>query len=110
MQKFMLTTIIIVVCVISGFAQTTGNVDEAIRYRVNTSVTALEQTNSQISSMTVENSIVVDNRSNSQLEEMGSRLGFTRSNSQLEEMGSRLGFTRSNSQLEEMGSRLGFTR
>jgi len=112
---------------ISGYAQVAGNVQKADRYRVtqdNIIITVSEtHASSSNSEEFLNDAIKVEFRSNSQieelgsrysfssqLEELGSRYSFTRSGSQLEELGSRYSFTRSGSQLEELGSRYSFTR
>ncbi len=98
---------------LSGYAQVANNVEKATRYRVNQDniITVSEAQNS--SSVTVEflnDAINVEFRSASQLEELGSRYGFSRSGSQLDELGSRYGWSRSGSQLDELGSRYGWSR
>ena len=97
----------------SGYAQVADNVEKATRYRVTQdNIIAVSETHasSSIVEEFLNDAINVEFRSNSQLEELGSRYGFTRSSTQLEELGSRYGFTRSSTQLEELGSRYGFTR
>ena len=92
---------------VAGFAQSLNNVEQAVRYHTNIIVTALNQS---ISSTAIEYVAVADTRSNSQLEELGSKYGWCRFNSQLEELGSKYGWARSNSQLEELGSKYGWAR
>ena len=97
---------------LSCYAQV-ANVEKATRYRVNQdNIIAVPETHvsSSFSDEYLNDAINVDFRSNSQLEELGSRYGWTRSSSQLDELGSRYGWTRSSSQLDELGSRYGWTR
>ena len=113
-MRLFILSILVVGLFISGYAQVADNVQKADRYRVtqdNRIITVSEtHTSSSISEEFLNDAIKVEFRSNLQLEELGSRYGFTRSSSQLEELGSRYGFTRSSTQLEELGSRYGFTR
>ena len=99
---------------ISCYAQVADNVQKADRYRVtqdNIIITVSEtHPSSSNGEYFLNDAVQVEFRSNSQLEELGARYGFTRSSSQLEELGARYGFTRSSSQLEELGARYGFTR
>ncbi|MEJ2272104.1 MAG: hypothetical protein P8X91_06440 [Candidatus Bathyarchaeota archaeon] len=98
---------------ISGYAQVANNVEKSTRYRVvqdNIMTVSESQTSSITSEQNLNEAISVDLRSNSQLDELGSRYGWTRSGSQLDELGSRYGWTRSGSQLDELGSRYGWTR
>ncbi|GAB4297418.1 MAG: hypothetical protein Kow0098_21580 [Ignavibacteriaceae bacterium] len=112
MRLFTLAAILWGALLLSGYAQVTSDVEEAVRFRVVTEQTTSIEGISIDAVTSSESSInaVIENRSNAQLEELGSRFGFIRSNSQLEELGSRFGFIRSNSQLEELGSRFGFIR
>ena len=105
MRKLILSLIISGVLCIAGFAQSLDNVEHAVRYHANTYAATLNQPYSS----TI-NVAILDNRSNSQLSELGSVYGWTRSNSQLSELGSVYGWTRSNSQLSELGSVYGWTR
>ena len=81
---------------VSGFAQVADNVQEATRYRVNqdniTTVTDHQPIN--ISEFYQSELKFLENRSSSQLEELGSKYGWVRSSSQLEELGSKYGWVR----------------
>jgi len=83
---------------ITGFAQVADNVQKADRYRVtqdNIVITLSETHTSSLKSEEFLNDAVnVEFRSNSQLEELGSRYGWSRSGSQLDELGSRYGWSR----------------
>lgn len=90
MQKILLFGLLVFALSIVSFAQ----VEEAVRYRVNTDVTVVEQ---QVSVSNYDEStgnLILQNRSNSQLEELGGRYGWSRSASQLEELGGRYGWSR----------------
>ena len=111
MQKLFLSLVVSVLFISTTMAQLSTNVEDAQRYRVNNQTTVFESsTSTNLVTESAINSSMILNRSNSQLEELGSRYIFVRSNSQLEELGSRYIFVRSNSQLEEMGSRYIFVR
>ncbi len=97
----------------TGLAQVADNVDEATRFRVtvdNITTVAKQNSNTSIAEVNPSDVRILDNRSNAQLEELGSRFGWVRSNTQLEELGSRFGWVRSNSQLDELGGRYGWVR
>ncbi len=97
----------------SGNAQVADNVEKATRYRVvqdNIMTVSESQVSTNNSEQILSDAINVDLRSNAQLDELGSRYGWTRSGSQLDELGSRYGWTRSGSQLDELGSRYGWSR
>ncbi len=97
----------------TGLAQVADNVDEATRFRVtvdNMTTVAKQNSNTSIAEVNPTDVRILDNRSNFQLNELGSRHGWVRSNSQLEEQGSRHGWVRSNTQLNELGSRHGWVR
>ncbi|MFZ0455862.1 MAG: hypothetical protein WAM24_19095, partial [Ignavibacteriaceae bacterium] len=102
MRKLILSLILSGVLCIAGFAQSLDNVEQAVRYRANIDAATLSQPYS--SSILVS---VIDNRTNSQIEDLGSIFGWTRSNSQVEGLGSIFGWTRSNSQVEDLGSIFG---
>src|SRR3970040_2192007 len=110
MLKALFSAIILVGVCSFGYAQTMNNVEEAVRYRVPQK--AVQHHNSANSSETVDiqNIAVLESKSSAQIQELGSRYGYSRSNSQLDELGSRYGYTRSNSQLDELGSRYGYSR
>jgi hypothetical protein len=106
MQKILFLGLLVFALSIVSFAQ----VEEAVRYRVNTNVAVVEQ---QISVSNYDEStgnVILQSKSNSQLEELGSRYAFLKSGSQLEELGSRYAFLKSGSQLEELGSRYAFLK
>jgi hypothetical protein len=90
MQKSIFLGVLMLALVATSFAQ----VEEAVRYRVNGDVATIEQ---QISTSNFDESngnLILQNRSNSQLEELGGRWGWLRSTSQLEELGGRWGWLR----------------
>ena len=90
MQKSILLSIVLFALVATSFAQ----VEEAVRYRVQGEATLVEQQISVSNSIEKSDNMILQNRSNSQLEELGSRYVFVRSGSQLEELGSRYVFVR----------------
>jgi hypothetical protein len=104
MQKYMF--ILLFALAVTSFAQ----VEEAVRYRVQGDATLIEQQVSVSSTNESSGNLILQNRSNSQLEELGGRYGWARSSSQLEELGGRYGWARSSSQLEELGGRYGWAR
>ena len=110
MQKFLLLGVLLFALVATSFAQ----VDEAVRYRVKGDAAVIEQQTSISNYNESNGNLIVQNRSNSQLEELGGRFGWSRSASQLEELGEdldgRFGWSRSASQLEELGGRFGWSR
>ena len=85
MRKLILSLIFSGVLFIAGFAQSLDNVEQAVRYHANIEAATL----SQPYSSTI-NVAIMDNKSNSQLEGLGSIYGWGRSNSQLEGLGSDL--------------------
>jgi len=97
---------------ISGFAQVADNVQEATRYRVNQDNITTLTDHQQINSSEIYQSELkfLENRSSSQLEELGTKYGWVRSSSQLEELGTKYGWVRSSSQLEELGTKYGWVR
>jgi hypothetical protein len=97
---------------ISGFAQVADNVQEATRYRVNQDniTTLVDNQQSYISEVPQSELKFLENRSTSQLEELGGKYGWVRSASQLEELGGQYGWVRSTSQLEELGGKYGWVR
>jgi len=106
MQKFILLGVLLLAFVATSFAQ----VEEAVRYRVKGDAAVIEQQISTSNYNESNSNLIIQNRSNSQLEELGGRFGWTRSSSQLDELGGRFGWTRSSSQLDELGGRFGWTR
>jgi len=106
MQKSIFMFVLLFALAAISFAQ----VEEAVRYRVQGDATLVEQQISVSSTNESSDNLILQNRSNAQLEELGGRYGWTRSSSQLEELGGRYGWTRSSSQLEELGGRYGWTR
>ncbi len=113
-MRLFILSLFVVGLFISGYAQVADNVQKADRYRVTQDNRIITVSKTHASSSNGEDflndAIKVEFRSNSQLEELGSRYGWTRSSSQLEELGSRYGWTRSSSQLEELGSRYAWSR
>ena len=94
MHRLFFTVIASLLFISSAMAQLTSNVEEAQRYRVNQPTVVLEKAAfSNIGYESASNG-VIHNRSNSQLEELGTRYIFIRSNSQLEELGTRYIFIR----------------
>jgi hypothetical protein len=90
MQKILFLGLLVCALSVVSFAQ----VEEAVRYRVNEDATVVEQ---QISVSNYDEStgnVILQNKSNSQLEELGGRFGWVRSASQLEELGGRFGWVR----------------
>ena len=106
MQKSIILFVMLFALVATSFAQ----IEEAVRYRVQGDAAQIEQQVTVSNSVETTDNMVLQNRSNSQLEELGARYGWVRSNSQLEELGARYGWVRSNSQLEELGARYGWVR
>ncbi len=106
MQKSILLFIMLFALIATSFAQ----IEEAVRYRVQGDATLVEQQVSVSSANESSDNLILQNRSNSQLDELGGRYAWTRSNSQLDELGGRYAWTRSNSQLDELGGRYGWTR
>ena len=90
MQKSILLFIMLFALIATSFAQ----VEEAVRYRVQGDATLVEQQVSVSSANESSDNLILQNRSNSQLDELGGRYGWTRSNSQLDELGGRYGWTR----------------
>ena len=97
---------------ISGFAQVADNVQEATRYRVNQDniTTLADDQQSYYSEVSQSEFKFLENRSSSQLQELGGQYGWVRSTSQLEELGGKYGWVRSASQLEELGGQYGWVR
>ena len=106
MQKSILLFVMLFALIATSYAQ----VEEAVRYRVQGDATLVEQQISVTSANESSDNLILQNRSNSQLDELGGRYAWTRSNSQLDELGGRYAWTRSNSQLDELGGRYGWTR
>ena len=109
MLKLILSIFLVGGLLVSTLAQ----VEQATRYRVTEDNITTVAEHHNFTSSDVQNVTdlrILANRSNSQLDELGSRYGWVRSNSQLEELGSRYGWVRSNSQLDELGSRYGWVR
>ena len=81
---------------VSGFAQVADNVQEATRYRVNQdNITILAEHQLSNSSEATQSELkFLENRSSSQLEELGGKYGWVRSASQLEELGGKYGWVR----------------
>ena len=113
-MRLFILSLFVVGLFISGYAQVADNVQKADRYRAtqDNRIITVSETHALSSNGEdfLNDAVKVEFRSNSQLEELGSRYAFTRSGSQLEELGSRYAFTRSGSQLEELGSRYTWAR
>ena len=112
-MRYILSVLLAGVLSFTGLAQVADNVDEATRFRVtvdNITTVAKQNSNTSIAEVNLSDVRILDNRSNFQLDELGSRHGWVRSDSQIEELGSRHGWVRSNSQLNELGSRHGWVR
>ncbi|WP_290662997.1 hypothetical protein, partial [Ignavibacterium sp.] len=84
---------VIVLFAVSTFAQ----VEKAVRYRVDQNVQITQLQISTNNAVEKADKMVLQNKSNSQLEELGGRWGWVKSNSQLEELGGRWGWVKSNS-------------
>ena len=96
-MRLFIFTILVGGLFMSGNAQVADNVEKATRYRVvqdNIMTVSESQVSSITSDQILSDAINVDLRSNAQLDELGSRYGWTRSGSQLDELGSRYGWTR----------------
>ena len=105
MRKLILSLILSGVLFVAGFAQSLDNVEQAVRYHANFNASTLNQPFSSTVSVAV-----LDNRSNSQLQSLGSSWGWVRSSSQLQDLGSSWGWVRSSSQLQDLGSSWGWVR
>ena len=90
MQKSILMFVVLFALIATSFAQ----VEEAVRYRVQGDATLVEQQISVSNTNESFDNLILQNRSNSQLEELGGRYGWSRSSSQLEELGGRYGWAR----------------
>ena len=106
MQKTILLFVVLFALVATSFAQ----VEEAVRYRVQGDATLVEQQVSVSNTFESTDNLILQNKSNSQIDALGSRYAWARSNSQLEELGGRYAWVKSNSQLEELGGRYAWTR
>ena len=85
-----------------GVAQTPSNVEQAARFHIVTNATELNTTSAvEVSNNEVSNVPVMENKSSSQLEAMGTRYIWATSNSQLGELGTRYIWATSNSQLSK---------
>ena len=90
MQKSILMFVVLFALVATSFAQ----VEEAVRYRVQGDATLVEQQISVSNANESFDNLILQNRSNSQLEELGGRYAWARSTSQLEELGGRYAWAR----------------
>ena len=90
MQKSIFMFLVLFALIATSFAQ----VEEAVRYRVQGDATLVEQQISVSNTNESFDNLILQNRSNSQLEELGGRYGWARSTSQLEELGGRYGWAR----------------
>ena len=109
MRKTFLFFTILVLSSVLLVGQTLQNVQQSNRYRSTQDKTNfIFSTKSAVNTTVDEGTIVsIDKKSSAQLEELGTRYGWSRSNSQLEELGTRYGWSRSNSHLELLGKRYG---
>ncbi len=121
MQKTIFTIILCGLFFVAAYAE--GNqknnkkVEEACRYRVQSTNVSLQVSQATINNKASEQNIYLPNTINSstaQLEALGTRYGWSKSNSQLNELGdqvdTRYGWSKSNSQLDELGSRYGWSK
>ena len=95
MLKTMLFFLLLAVFAISGTAQVPNNVEKAQRNRIVKDNVTVEKSYIQTFEQSQWNMLSLENRSSSQIQELGSRYGWIRSNSQLDELGSRYGWIRS---------------
>ena len=75
MQKLILLGVLLFAFVATSFAQ----VEEAVRYRVKGDAAVIEQQISTSNYNESNSNLIIQNRSNSQLEELGGRFGWARS-------------------------------
>jgi hypothetical protein len=95
MLRALLSAIILIGVYSLGYAQTMNNVvEEAVRYRVPQTSVQLHNSANSSETVDIQNIAVLESRSSAQIQELGSRYGFSRSGSQLDELGSRYGFSR----------------
>ena len=106
----MLFFLLLAVFAVTSTAQVPDNVEKAQRNRIAYDKVTVEKSYIKSTEQSQWNMLALENRSSSQVQELGSRYGWIRSNSQLDELGSRYGWIRSNSQLDELGSRYGWIR
>ncbi len=90
MQKTMFLFVMLFALTVTSIAQ----VEEAVRYRVQGDATLVEQQINVSNSFEVSDNMILQNRSNTQLEELGARFGWVKSSSQLEELGARFGWVK----------------
>jgi len=112
MKKSILLAGIILLLASSVWAQSTAIIEQAVRYRVIQNVETIPGDNPDakfVQPTGLDKYNVIESKSSAQIEELGSRYGWTISNAQLEQLGSRYGWTISNAQLEQLGSRYGWT-
>ena len=74
MQKSILMFVVLFALIATSFAQ----VEEAVRYRVQGDATLVEQQISVSNTNESSDNLILQNRSNSQLEELGGRYGWAR--------------------------------
>lgn len=74
MQKSIFMFVVLFALIATSFAQ----VEEAVRYRVQGDATLIEQQISVSNSVESSDNMILQNRSNSQLEELGSRYAFVK--------------------------------
>jgi len=90
MQKSIIMFVMMFVLITTSYAQ----VEQAVRYRVQGDVTLIDQQNSVSNSVESSDNMILQNKSNSQLDELGARYVFVKSGSQLDELGSRYVFVK----------------
>ena len=97
-MRLFILSILVVGLFISGYAQVAENVQKADRYRVTQDNRIITVSETHVLSSNNEeflnDAVKVEFRSNSQLDELGSRYGWSRSGTQLDELGSRYGWSR----------------
>ena len=76
MRKLILSLILSGVLCVAGYAQSLNNVEQAVRYHSDNNISA--EFNQSNSLAVNENITVMDNRSNSQLEGLGSGYGWAK--------------------------------
>ncbi len=90
MQRLSLVAFLTILLLGNMFAQSSSKVEEASRFRGNQAVVSIETNNiSSVNTINEVNGNLLQNKSNAQLEELGSRYTWAKSNAQLEELGSR---------------------
>jgi len=94
MLKALFPAIILVGVCLSVNAQTMNNIEEAVRYRIPQVTVQLDNSSNSSETVDIQNIAILESKSSAQIQELGSRYGYSRSNSQLDELGSRYGYSR----------------